>query len=82
MLREMGDLTSITVDWLHFNEGGECKRNLTDGHNSHIKNHRDAALRAGMPGECTTAAREVEAAHYEGGVMGTQVRACGIYLSN
>ena len=73
MLREIGDLTGITVDYLHFNEGGEGKRNLTDGHNAHLKNHRDAALRAGQPSECTTALREVEGAHYDGGLPGTQV---------
>jgi hypothetical protein len=74
VLREMKELTGVSVRRLHFNASGEGNRNLTDGHNAHLKAHREAALRAGQPSACTTAAAEAKAAAYAGGLAGTTSR--------
>ena len=66
--------TGVGVERWHFNASGEGKRNDTDGHNSFIKLHRRAAMRAGHPFGCTTPEREVQAANYNGGVPGTSSR--------
>ena len=70
--REMKKLTGVAVRWLHYNASGEGKRWETDGHNPLVKALRELAMRAGLPSDCISPAKEVQAAQFNGGVKGTR----------